>query len=39
LVAEHQELANKVKNKEKGYKMFNLFEIINEYNAWAAENL
>ena len=39
LVAEHKELANKVKNKEKGYKMLNLFEIINEYNAWAAENL
>lgn len=39
LVSEHAELSAKVKNKEKGYKMFNLYDIITEYNAWAAENL
>lgn len=38
LVAEDKELATKVTNKEKGYKMLNLFGIIEEYNAWAAKN-
>ena len=38
LVSEDKELAAKVANKEKGYKMFSMFKIIDEYNAWAADN-
>jgi hypothetical protein len=36
LVSDYPELAAKVKNKEKGYGMLNLLEIIDEYNRWAA---
>ncbi len=37
-VADNKELSNKVKNKEKGYKLVNLYEIIDEYNTWYSEN-
>lgn len=33
-VEDNQKLASKIANKEKGYKMFNLQKIINEYNDW-----
>jgi hypothetical protein len=36
LVSENKELATKVTNKEKGYKMLSMFAIIAEYNEWAA---
>ena len=38
LVSEHEALAAKVKNKEKGYKLLQLYDIIDEYNKWYAEN-
>lgn len=38
LVAEHEELAAKVKNKEKGYKLLQLYDIIDQYNAWYKAN-
>lgn len=38
LVADNEEMASKISNKEKGYKMLNLFKVIDEYNAWAAAN-
>jgi len=34
LVADDKELASKVANKEKGYRMFQLQKIIDEYNQW-----
>lgn len=37
-VADNKELSNKVKNKEKGYRLINLYEIIDEYNTWYAAN-
>lgn len=33
-VNEYEELAKKIANKEKGYKVFNINKIIDEYNAW-----
>ena len=39
IISDYEELATKVANKEKGYKWLNLFEVIKEYNAWAADNL
>ncbi|MGB1037390.1 MAG: hypothetical protein ACPGYY_02005 [Bacteroidia bacterium] len=36
-IKEHKELASKVANKEKGYKAFNIYAIIEEYNAFMAE--
>lgn len=38
LVAEHEELAAKVADKEKGYKLLQLYDIIDEYNAWYKSN-
>lgn len=38
LVSENKELSTKVANKEKGYKLFSMFKIIEEYNVWAEEN-
>jgi len=38
LVADNKEMATKVANKEKGYKMFSMFKIIDEYNNWAKTN-
>ncbi|NLJ82354.1 MAG: hypothetical protein GX330_04430 [Bacteroidales bacterium] len=39
LVADNKELADKVANKEKGYGMLSIYEIIQEYNTWyAAQN-
>ena len=32
-VSDYPELAKKIKNKEKGYKVWNVLNIINEYNA------
>ena len=36
LISDHKELAAKVAKKEKGYKMLNMFDVIEEYNAWKA---
>lgn len=36
LVKEHKDLAKKIANKEKGYKMFNIDAIIEEYNTFIA---
>lgn len=36
LVKEYAELAEKVSNKEKGYGMLGLYNIIAEYNEWCA---
>ena len=38
IISDHEELAKKVANKEKGYKWLNMFEVIKEYNAWAKDN-
>ena len=38
LVEDNAELAQKVADKEKGYTFLNLFEVIREYNEWAAKN-
>ncbi len=38
LTADYPELSAKIANKEKGYGMLKLLEIIDEYNAWYAEN-
>lgn len=38
LVSEHTALADKIRNKEKGYKLLQLYDIIDEYNAWYREN-
>lgn len=38
LVAEHEDLAESVKNKDKGYGMLKFDAIIEEYNLWYAEN-
>lgn len=35
LISDNEELARKVANKEKGYGMFQIFEVIREYNDWA----
>lgn len=36
IISDNEELARKVANKEKGYKMFNIYSVIDEYNKWAA---
>jgi hypothetical protein len=33
-VADYPELANKIKNKEKGYDMLHVLDIVDEYNKW-----
>lgn len=33
-VSEYEDLAKKIANKEKGYKVLNINKIIDEYNAW-----
>ena len=38
LVKEYPELAKKITNKEKGYGMLNIENIIAEYNEWYAKN-
>ncbi len=38
LVSENAELATKVSNKDKGYGLFNHYDIITEYNNWHAAN-
>ncbi len=35
-IDDYPELSKKVKKKKKGYKMFNLQRIIDEYNEWYA---
>jgi hypothetical protein len=35
-VADYPELAEKVRNKEKGYGMLDMTKIMTEYNAWYA---
>jgi len=34
LVADYQELADKVRNKERGYRILSVYSIIEEYNSW-----
>lgn len=36
LIQDNPEMAKKVANKEKGYTVINVFEVIKEYNKWAA---
>lgn len=36
LISDNPEMAQKVANKEKGYKFIDMFAVIEEYNAWAA---
>lgn len=36
LIADNPEMAQKVANKESGYKFLNMFAVIDEYNKWAA---
>lgn len=36
LIADNPEMAQKVANKESGYKFLNMFGVIEEYNKWAA---
>lgn len=36
LISDNKEMAAKVANKESGYKFLNMFEVIEEYNKWAA---
>ncbi len=38
LVADDEELARKIRNKEKGYGYYDIERIINEYNAWYRQN-
>ena len=38
MTEEYEELSKKIKNKESGYKLFNLGKIVTEYNHWYAEN-
>jgi hypothetical protein len=39
LVSDHEEMVEKINNKEKGYKSFFAFDkVIQEYNKWYAEN-
>lgn len=38
LVNEHEDLAESVKNKEKGYRMLKFDAIIEEYNLWYDQN-
>lgn len=38
LISDNREMAQKVANKEKGYTVLNLFEVIREYNQWAETN-
>ena len=37
-ISDYEELAEKVKNKEKGYRLLSMMEIIEEYNEWYEEN-
>lgn len=37
LISDNADMAKKVANKESGYKFINMFEVIDEYNKWAAE--
>ncbi|WP_343605704.1 hypothetical protein [Fluviicola sp.] len=36
LIADNPDMAQKVTNKESGYKFLNMFAVIDEYNKWAA---
>lgn len=38
LVSEYEALASKVSNKEDGYKLLQLYDILEEFNRWYAEN-
>ena len=38
LVADDPQLAEKIKNKEEGYRYYDLAKIIREYNAWYIKN-
>jgi hypothetical protein len=38
LIEDNADMAQKVADKEKGYTFLNAFEVIKEYNAWAAAN-
>lgn len=35
MIADYPELSEKVKNKEKGYTLLNIFDVIEEYNNWS----
>jgi len=37
LVGDYPEMAQKVENKQKGYTLFNVFDVISEYNTWWAK--
>ena len=37
LIEDHPELAKKVADKEKGYSFLRIYEVIREYNEWAAK--
>ena len=37
LVDDYPELAAKVEAKEKGYGLFKIYDIVDEYNAWWAK--
>lgn len=37
-ISDYEELATKVKNKEKGYRLLAMLDIIDQYNKWYEEN-
>jgi hypothetical protein len=36
IISDNPDMAKKVADKEQGYKFINMFEVIDEYNKWAA---
>jgi len=38
LTSDNEEISNKIKNKESGYKFMNVSNVISEYNEWYEEN-
>ncbi len=37
-ISDYEELSKKVKNKEKGYRLLSMMDIIEQYNKWYEEN-
>jgi hypothetical protein len=37
-VEDYSELSQKIANKEKGYRLLDMYSIIEEYNNWYAAN-
>jgi hypothetical protein len=37
MISDYEELARKVSEKEKGYTFLRIYEVIKEYNSWAAK--